>query len=56
VVLATLPLDCVRVRLLAYPLPRLVETSKPDGAVTVRVAFRVDPETVKEVGDELAVP
>jgi hypothetical protein len=32
-----------------------VETSKPDGAVTVRFALKFDPDTVKLLGEE-AVP
>lgn len=47
IVLATAPPDWVKVRDEAKPLPLVVETSKPAGAVMVIFAVSAVPETVK---------
>jgi hypothetical protein len=47
VVVATVPLEGVRLTLDPNPEPEVVETSKSvDGAVTIRFAVRLLPETV----------
>jgi hypothetical protein len=54
-VLATTPELAVRLKLPAKPEPEVVETSKPVGAVTVKLPESVDPLTVKVRSAE-AVP
>jgi hypothetical protein len=55
VVLATAPPDGGKVRVVAKPLPLVVETSKPVGAVITIPVVRLLPETVKFCSVE-AVP
>ena len=42
-----MPPLCVSVTLEAKPLPEVVETSKPVGGVTIMLAVRLEPLTVK---------
>jgi hypothetical protein len=56
VVEATVPLDWVKVTVPAYPEPIVVDTSNPDGGVITISLVSYAPDTVKLVGEALAVP